>query len=226
MMTIDKEWRALLEEVVSSKEILALKKKIEEDKACGLVVYPPLEEVFKAFRFVSYNDVKGVILGQDPYHGPGQAEGLAFSVRKGIPIPPSLKNIHKELNRDLRIPIPTHGSLERWARQLLLLNCSLTVLQNQPASHSKIGWQYFTKEVLRRLLLRQKPLVFFLWGTHAKQILYSIEESKRAKQHLFLEAAHPSPLSAHAGFFGCGHFSKANIFLESNGLQPIDWRLD
>lgn len=185
-------------------------------------VYPDMYHIFEALKRTSYAQTKVVLLGQDPYHGPGQAHGLAFSVRRGVPKPPSLQNMFKELHRELGIEIPDHGCLESWADQgVLLLNATLTVRQGQAASHQGKGWETFTDAVLARLVEKQTPLVFLLWGRHAQ----SKEALISNKRHLVLKTVHPSPLSAHRGFFGCGHFSKANAFLTKSGQEPIDWRV-
>jgi uracil-DNA glycosylase len=185
-------------------------------------VYPDMYHIFEALKRTSYAQTKVVLLGQDPYHGPGQAHGLAFSVRRGVPKPPSLQNMFKELHRDLGIEIPDHGCLESWADQgVLLLNNTQTVRQGQAASHQGKGWETFTDAVLARLVEKQTPLVFLLWGRHAQ----SKEALISNKRHLVLKTVHPSPLSAHRGFFGCGHFSKANAFLTKSGQEPIDWRV-
>jgi uracil-DNA glycosylase len=184
-------------------------------------VYPPPEEVFAALHLTPYADTRVVILGQDPYHGPGQAHGLCFSVRNGVALPPSLVNIYKELSDDLGIPPPRHGNLEAWARQgVLLLNTTLTVRAGAAASHQGKGWETFTDEVIRAVNAKEHPVVFILWGTHARR--------KRALldgRHIVIESAHPSPLSAHNGFFGSKPFSRTNEALEQAGLKPVDWRL-
>lgn len=186
-------------------------------------IFPPMNDIFNAFKFCPYEDVKVVILGQDPYHGEGQAHGLAFSVKKGVEAPPSLKNIFKELSDDVGIATPTHGCLEGWARQgVFLLNTALTVRKGQPLSHRGKGWETFTDHVIALLSEREKPMVFLLWGSNARSKKPLIDRSK----HLVLEAPHPSPLSAFAGFFGCKHFSKANAFLTERGEKPVDWSID
>ena len=185
------------------------------------VVYPPKQQVFSAFT-TDLNDVKVVILGQDPYHEPGQAHGLAFSVKKGVMPPPSLKNIYKELHDDLGVTAPSHGELTEWAKQgVLLLNTALTVRRGQANSHRGKGWETFTDSVIRILNDKPEPLVFLLWGGNAKGKLPLLTNPK----HLVLTAAHPSPLSAFNGFFGCRHFSKANAYLQQNGVTPIDWQI-
>ena len=185
-------------------------------------VYPDMYEIFTALKRSSYAKTKVVLLGQDPYHGPGQAHGLAFSVKKGVPKPPSLQNIFKELASDLKLPIPDHGCLESWADQgVLLLNTTLTVRQGQAGSHQRRGWEQFTDAVLRHLSAKETPLVFLLWGRHAQ----SKEALIKGQHHLVLKTVHPSPLSAHRGFFGCAHFSKANQFLQASGQEPVDWQV-
>lgn len=195
---------------------------LKHEKKAGKIIYPPGKLIFNAFNTTPFRKVKVVILGQDPYHGPGQAHGLSFSVPVGVPPPPSLVNIFKEIKEDLGLPIPNHGNLEKWAKQgVLLLNASLTVEAHKPMSHSKIGWHHFTDDVIRILSERKEHLVFMLWGGFAKTKAELIDKQK----HLVLTAAHPSPLSAHNGFFGCHHFSKANSWLEKNELRIIDWSL-
>ena len=185
-------------------------------------IYPPKENIFFALKNTPYEYVKVVIIGQDPYHGEGEAHGMAFSVNPGIKVPPSLQNIYKEINRDLGLKIPNNGYLLKWARQgVLMLNSVLTVEKDKPASHQGKGWEIFTDQVIRHLNEREKPMVFILWGANAKAKTELITNSA----HLILTAAHPSPLSAYKGFFGCRHFSKANAFLEENGIQPVNWQL-
>ncbi|MBO7275679.1 MAG: uracil-DNA glycosylase, partial [Clostridia bacterium] len=185
-------------------------------------VYPGMYDIFNALKYTPYSSVKVVIIGQDPYHGPNQAHGLSFSVREGVPPPPSLQNIFKEIKSDLGLPIPNHGCLEKWARQgVLLLNAVLTVRAGQANSHNGQGWETITDSIIRHLNDRQKPMVFLLWGANAgaKSALVT------NPSHLVLKCAHPSPLSAYNGFFGCRHFSKANKYLSECGLKEIDWRL-
>lgn len=185
-------------------------------------IFPPMNDIFNALRYTSYSDVKAVILGQDPYHGEGQAHGLCFSVKKGTPPPPSLQNIFKEINSELGIPIPNHGELTEWAKNgVLLMNTVLTVRESSPNSHRGQGWEIFTDRVIELLNKRETPIVFLLWGANARSKAKLITDPK----HLILQCAHPSPLSAHNGFFGCGHFAKANEFLQKNGIDPIDWRI-
>lgn len=202
------------------QDILAF---LAEEQKAGRAVYPPSSELFNAFKETSYEHVKAVILGQDPYHGAGQAHGLSFSVNVGVKPPPSLVNIFKELSTDLQCSIPPHGCLMSWAKQgVLLLNTSLSVEQGKPQSHAHIGWTQFTDMVIKQLSAHPMPLVFLLWGAHAQAKAPLIDASK----HLILTAAHPSPFSAHRGFLGCRHFSKANTFLVANGRTPIDWTID
>lgn len=185
-------------------------------------VYPPGGLLFNAFNQTPFDKVKVVILGQDPYHGPGQAHGLCFSVPEGIEIPPSLRNIFKELSADLRLAIPAQGNLSKWAGQgVLLLNATLTVRAHQAGSHQGKGWERFTDQAISRLSSEKEHLVFLLWGKYAQAKESLIDTEK----HLVLKAAHPSPLSAHNGFFGCKHFSRANQFLQEQGIPPIDWEL-
>lgn len=183
-------------------------------------VYPPGREIFAAFDSCSFDDVRVVIIGQDPYHGPGQANGLCFSVREGVRMPPSLQNIFKEIQRDLNKPFPPHGDLRRWAEQgVLLLNATLTVRASEAGSHQNKGWEMFTDAVIRKLSDEKENLVFLLWGAYAQKKGEIIDRSK----HLVLMSAHPSPFSADRGFFGNQHFSKTNEFLQSKGLKTVDW---
>ena len=185
-------------------------------------IFPPMNDLFNALRCTSYSDVKAVILGQDPYHGKGQAHGLCFSVKEGTPPPPSLVNIFKELNAETGLPIPQSGELTAWAKHgVLLLNTVLTVREGEANSHRNHGWEILTDRIIELLNQREKPIVFLLWGTPARAKAKLITNPS----HLILQTVHPSPLSAHGGFFGCGHFVKANEFLESCGEQPIDWSL-
>ncbi len=200
----------------------ALKAFLLQEKTAKKIIYPPSSQIFAAFDHTHFNDVKVVILGQDPYHGPGQAHGLCFSVNKGVDIPPSLKNIYKEQVTDVGIQIPSHGHLVQWADQgVLLLNATLTVRTNEAGSHQKKGWEFFTDEVIRQLNEKRENLVFLLWGNYARSKSVHINRQR----HLILEAPHPSPLSAHNGFFGCRHFSAANKHLVEKGLTPIDWQI-
>lgn len=186
-------------------------------------VFPPANEIFNAFHLTPLSKVKVVILGQDPYHNDGQAEGLCFSVKKGVDIPPSLQNIYQELHADLGCRIPNHGSLVKWAKQgVLLLNTVLTVRAHQANSHQGIGWEEFTDAAIRILNEQERPIVFFLWGRPAQRKKQMLTNPR----FLILEAPHPSPLSAYRGFFGSRPFSQANAFLEKNGLEPVDWQID
>jgi len=186
-------------------------------------VYPDMYDIFNALKYTPYEKVKAVILGQDPYHGPGQAHGLCFSVRRGVPAPPSLQNIFKELEADLGVAPPSHGELTSWAKQgVLLLNTVLTVRQGQPNSHRPLGWEIFTDRVIKLLDEAPQPIVFLLWGANAK----AKRDLLTNPDHLVLTAAHPSPFSAYSGFFGCRHFSKTNEFLTAHGVEPIDWKIE
>ena len=185
-------------------------------------IYPDMYDIFNALRMTSFADTKVVILGQDPYHGAGQAHGMCFSVKKGIQPPPSLKNIFKEMMDDVNIPMPAHGQLTHWAEQgVLLLNTVLTVREGQPNSHKGKGWEKFTDRVIETINQKETPVIFMLWGANARAKSALIANT----HHILLQAAHPSPLSAHNGFFGCKHFSKANELLSKSGQTPIDWRV-
>lgn len=187
------------------------------------VVYPPADDIFNAFDFTPLSQVKVVIIGQDPYHEPGQAHGLCFSVKPGIKTPPSLVNIYKELQDDLGCYVPNNGYLEKWARQgVLMLNNVLTVRAHEAASHSKLGWEQFTDAVIDVLNKQDRPIVFLLWGSPAAKKCAKLNNPN----HLILKAPHPSPLSAYRGFFGCKHFSQANQFLKDHNLEPIDWQIE
>lgn len=197
--------------------------KVRHERQAGITVYPPERDVFNAFRTTEFGNVKVVILGQDPYHGAGQAHGLAFSVQPEIAVPPSLVNIYKELATDIEgFQIPQHGYLQHWAEQgVLLLNTVLTVRAGAAHSHATFGWEVFTDEVIRQLDKEREHLVFMLWGSYAQKKGAFIDRNR----HLVLTAPHPSPLSAYRGFFGCKHFSQANAYLQANGLKPIDWQV-
>ena len=189
----------------------------------GIDIYPEMNNIFNAFKYTDYQDVRAVILGQDPYHGEGQAHGLCFSVRKGVAAPPSLVNIFKELQSDLGITPPNHGELTKWAKNgVMLLNSVLTVREGNAGSHRNKGWETFTDKAISHLNDRETPIVFLLWGGYARAKKSLITN----KHHLVLECPHPSPLSAYNGFFGCKHFSKCNDFLRQNGLPEIDWTID
>ncbi len=216
---IEESWKIPLQGAFSDQYFIDLKKFLIEEKKQH-IVYPKGSLIFNAFNQTPFDAVKVVILGQDPYHGPGQAHGLCFSVPEGIPFPPSLRNILKEIREDIGKNIPPHGNLERWARQgVLLLNATLTVRANQAGSHQKKGWENFTDTVIKKIADERENLVFMLWGRYARDKKSLIDESR----HCVLEAAHPSPLSAHNGFFGCRHFSKANKYLISKNKEAIDW---
>ncbi len=215
-------WLALLEDEFTQPYMQALREFLRHEKAAGKVIYPAGSQIFAALNKTPRDQVTAVLLGQDPYHGPGQAHGLCFSVPKGVPPPPSLQNIYRELHSDLGLgPFP-HGCLEAWAAQgLLLLNSVLTVERNQAGSHQGKGWETFTDRVIEVLSAREQPCVFLLWGSYAQKKGAMIDRNK----HLVLQAPHPSPLSAHRVFFGCRHFSLCNEFLTRNGMPPIDWRV-
>jgi uracil-DNA glycosylase len=215
-------WKQALQEEFDKPYMRELGEFLRAEKAAGKVIYPPGPLIFNALNSTPLDQVKVVIIGQDPYHGPDQAHGLCFSVQPGVKTPPSLVNIYKELKRDLNIDIPAHGCLQHWAEQgVLLLNTTLTVEQAMAGSHAGRGWQLFTDKVIEVVSAHQPRLVFLLWGAHAQSKEKLIDTTK----HLALKSVHPSPLSAHRGFIGNGHFSRCNKFLEHNGMQPIDWQL-
>lgn len=217
---IEPGWKDVLQTEFARPYFQQVAGYLKIEKAQGKIIYPPGSLIFNAFDKTPFDKVKVVILGQDPYHGAGQAHGLCFSVQNGVPPPPSLVNIYKELNSDLGIPIPTTGNLTKWASQgVFLLNASLTVRAGEPMSHAKIGWANFTDAVIRTISVKKEGVVFLLWGKFAQDKQVLIDETR----HHVLKAAHPSPLSAHNGFFGCRHFSKTNNFLVKQGLDPIDW---
>lgn len=219
---IEPSWKIALEKEFEQPYFQALVSFLKNEKQAGKTIYPPGSQIFNAFDSTPFEKVEVVILGQDPYHNPGEAMGLSFSVPKGVRIPPSLQNIFKELNTDLGVPVPQHGDLSAWAaRGVFLLNAMLTVERNRPSSHSQIGWQNFTDAVIKKLSEARNGLVFMLWGNFARKKKELIDGSR----HLILEAAHPSPLAGGA-FFGCRHFSKANEYLKQTGKTPIDWNLD
>lgn len=220
---IEPSWKEALSEEFSKPYFRELKQFIVEEIQNGERIYPPGNCIFAAFDKTPFPDVKVVILGQDPYHGPGQAHGLCFSVPPGVQAPPSLVNIFKELHNDLGVPIPSGGTLEKWAMQgVFLLNATLTVRAHSAGSHQKMGWEEFTDAVIRTLSERRDGLVFLLWGKYAQSKESLIDASK----HAILKAPHPSPLSAYAGFFGCKHFSKTNEILRATGKKEIDWSLE
>lgn len=218
---IEEQWYESLKNEFYSPYFAEIKSFLIEEKKHH-VVFPPSPLIFNAFNLTPFDDVKVVILGQDPYHNVGQAHGLAFSVPDGIQKPPSLQNIFKELYQDLNIPIPMNGNLEKWAKEgVLLLNASLTVRAHEAASHAKIGWQRFTDAAIKALSDKKQNLVFILWGNYAIAKENLIDHNK----HLILKTVHPSPLSASRGFFGCHHFSKTNEYLINHNIKPIDWSL-
>lgn len=215
-------WKQALASEFEQPYMRQLSAFLRGEKAAGKQVYPPGGLIFNALNLTPPERVRVVILGQDPYHGPGQAHGLSFSVLPDVPPPPSLQNIFKELQRDLNIPVPQHGCLESWARQgVLLLNTALTVEAGQAGSHAKAGWHRFTDRIIEVVNDRCEHVVFLLWGAHARGKAQLLDP----KKHLILTSAHPSPLSAYRGFFGCGHFSRCNRFLQQMGYAPIDWSL-
>lgn len=218
---IEEQWKEVLKEEFEKDYFKNLVEYLHREKREGKVIYPPGPLIFNAFKLTPFNEVKVVIIGQDPYHAPGQAHGLSFSVPAGVPPPPSLKTIYQEIENDLHIKLHKNGNLEGWARQgVFLLNASLTVRAGAPTSHSNIGWIEFTDAVIKAISDRKQGVVFLLWGNYAKGKRCLIDQSK----HYVLEAAHPSPL-ARGAFFGCRHFSKCNQLLETQGLTPIDWSL-
>ncbi|MFN8243406.1 MAG: uracil-DNA glycosylase [Ferruginibacter sp.] len=220
---IEESWKAILKDEFTKPYFQQVAVFLKTEKAAGKIIYPPGPLIFNAFNQTPFNKVKVVILGQDPYHGPGQAHGLSFSVPNGINPPPSLLNIFKEIQADIGIAMPReYGNLTRWAGQgVLLLNAALTVRANEPFSHAKIGWAEFTDAVIKKISGEKTGVVFLLWGRFAQEKQVLIDESK----HYVLKAAHPSPFSADKGFFGCRHFSKTNELLTKQGIAPIDWKL-
>ncbi len=219
---IEPGWKEILKQEFSKPYFLQIVTFLKMEKLAGKIIYPPGPLIFNAFNTTTSGNVKVVILGQDPYHGQGQAHGLSFSVPYGITPPPSLVNIFKELSTDIGLPVPNHGNLTHWATQgVLLLNASLTVRANEPMSHAKIGWAEFTDSVISKISEQKQHVVFLLWGKFAQEKQVLIDETK----HCVLKAAHPSPFSADKGFFGCRHFSKTNEYLMQHGIDPIDWKL-
>ena len=222
MINFGNSWDEILKDEFSEPYYLKLREFLKSEYS-SRVIYPPMFDIYNAFKFTDYNDVKIVILGQDPDHGDGEAHGLAFSVKKGIAIPPSLRNIYKELNQSLGCYIPNNGYLEKWARQgVLLLNTALTVRKDIANSHRNVGWEIFTDKVIKLLNEREKPVIFMLWGSNAKAKSMLINRMR----HIVLTSVHPSPLSANRGFFGCGHFKTANEELVKMGQTPIDWQIE
>jgi len=219
---LEPSWKERIGPYLDRPDMLALSHFLREEKAAGKAIFPPGPEIFNAFAHTPFDRVRVVILGQDPYHGPGQAHGLSFSVRPGVRVPPSLQNMFKEIEDSLGIPRPDHGCLTPWADQgVLLLNAVLTVEAGQAASHQGKGWEGFTDAAIDALNREREGLVFLLWGSHAQKKGQLID----GKRHLILRSVHPSPLSAHRGFMGCGHFAKTNAYLASRGEAPIDWSL-
>lgn len=219
---IEESWKEVLRDEFNKPYFQQITAHLKTEKATGATIYPPGPLIFNAFNTTPFDDVKVVLLGQDPYHGKGQAMGLSFSVPDGVKPPPSLDNIFKELHTDVGISIPHTGNLTPWAKQgVFLLNAILTVRAKEPASHQKIGWQQFTDKVIQVISNKKEGIVFMLWGKFAQEKQVLIDETK----HFVLKAAHPSPYSADKGFFGCRHFSKANDLLVKGGKDPIDWNL-
>lgn len=219
-LKIEQSWREALEDEFSAPYLKEFKKKLVDEMKRGIVLYPSGKNIFNAFNLTPFDKVKVVILGQDPYHGQGQAHGLSFSVPDGIKPPPSLVNIFKEIESDLGVKMPDSGNLEGWGKQgILLLNAILTVRANSPASHRGIGWENLTDSAIKALSNKREHIVFLLWGKFAQEKEALIDSNK----HLILKAPHPSPYSANSGFFGCKHFSKANNYLEKTGQTKIDW---
>ncbi|MGN6299017.1 MAG: uracil-DNA glycosylase [Ginsengibacter sp.] len=219
---IEESWKKVLKEEFEKPYFQHIITFLKAEKATGKIIYPPGPLIFNAFKQTPFNKLKVVLLGQDPYHNKGQAHGLSFSVPDGVPKPPSLVNIFKELHSDLGIKIPESGNLEKWAKQgVLLLNASLTVRKNEPGSHAKIGWLQFTDSVIKKISDEKQGIVFLLWGKFAQEKQAIIDETK----HYVLKAAHPSPYSANNGFFGCRHFSLTNELLMKQHKSPIDWKL-
>ena len=219
---IEPGWKSVLHDEFQKPYFGQLTAFIKFEKEAGKIIYPPGSLIFNSFEQTPFDQVKVVILGQDPYHNPGQAHGLSFSVPDKVPLPPSLVNIFKELKADIGIECPASGNLSKWAKQgVLLLNSSLTVRQNEPGSHARAGWTIFTDEVIKRISDQRSGVVFLLWGNYAQEKQQMIDETK----HFVLKAAHPSPLSAHRGFFGCRHFSRTNEILMRENIIPVDWKL-
>jgi uracil-DNA glycosylase len=219
---IEPGWKSILKQEFSRESFQQVVTHLKTEKMAGKIIYPPGGLIFNAFNKTPFEKLKVVILGQDPYHNPGQAMGLSFSVPDGMALPPSLQNIYKEISADIGLNMPRNGNLEKWAeRGVMLLNAVLTVRANEPASHAKIGWMEFTDAVIRHISSEKEHVVFLLWGRFAQEKQGLIDETK----HLVLKAAHPSPFSAEKGFFGCRHFSRTNEYLVSHGIDPIDWSL-
>lgn len=222
-IALEPSWLEILKPEFEKDYMVKLKAFLQQEKQEGHTVYPKSKDIFNAFAQTPFDDVKVVIIGQDPYHGANQAHGLSFSVQKGVTVPPSLQNIFKELQDEYPEYIaPKHGDLTHWAKQgVLLLNATLTVRANQAGSHQKHGWEIFTNKVIQEISDRKESVVFLLWGKFAQAKSELIDPQK----HHLLQAAHPSPFAAHSGFFGCEHFLEANVILEENGIEPIDWQI-
>jgi uracil-DNA glycosylase len=224
---LEPSWQKVMQEELKKTYMVHLAAFVAQERASLAPIYPPEELVFNALNHTPFDKVRVVIVGQDPYHGPGQAHGLSFSVPIGVPPPPSLQNIFKELASDLGVKPPNHGCLLKWAEQgVLLLNATLTVRDAEPLSHHKKGWERFTDAIIRELAKREEPIIFLLWGKNAIKKCEDVPELAKNTHHTILTAAHPSPFSANNGFFGCRHFSKTNEILEKQGSKPIDWTLD
>ena len=222
-VALEESWRDLLEGEFEQPYMKELKSFLVSELSAGKTIYPHGKEILQAFDWTPFEQVKVVIIGQDPYHAPDQAHGACFSVKPGVPAPPSLVNIFKEIHADLGLSIPNHGYLEKWGTQgVFLLNTVLTVERGRPASHQGRGWERFTDRVVELLNREREGLVFMLWGSHASKKAEGVD----SQRHLVLRAPHPSPLSAHRGFLGCGHFGRANHYLVQCGLEPIDWSLE
>ena len=219
MIALGNDWDGILEDEFKKEYYLKIREFLKSEYS-QRTIFPSMYDIFNALKYTAYSETRVVVLGQDPYHEVGQAHGLSFSVKKGIKIPPSLVNIYKELNSDIGMSIPNHGELTSWAKQgVLLLNATLTVREGQANSHKDIGWAIFTDEIIKKLNMSDKPMVFILWGGNAR----SKKKYITNKNHLIIESAHPSPLSAYNGFFGSKPFSRANEFLMNNGITPINW---
>lgn len=215
-------WREVLKDHIDAEYFKNIQKFVKTERALGKAIYPAHQDMFNALKFTEFDQLKVVIIGQDPYHGLGQAHGLCFSVKHGVKPPPSLVNIFKEIKADLGLEIPQHGCLENWAKQgVLLLNTILSVEANKPASHQHLGWQTFTTRIIESISQHKTNIIFLLWGAHAQKMIQYIDQTK----HHVLTAPHPSPFSAHSGFFGCKHFSKTNQILNKLNQKPIDWRI-
>lgn len=222
MVNIGNSWDKILENEFKSEYYLQLREFLKYEYS-HFKIYPDMYDIFNSLRYTPYEKVKAVIIGQDPYHGEGQAHGLCFSVKKGVKPPPSLQNIFKELNADLGVPIPNHGELTEWAKQgVLMLNSVLTVREGKPNSHKGKGWELLTDAIIRNLNDSERPIAFILWGANAR----AKEPLITNPRHRIFKAAHPSPLSAYNGFFGCRHFSQVNKFLEDSGQEPIQWEIN